>query len=67
VLLDHLHAIWTLPAGDSDYSTHWRLIKTRFVREAGFVARVARQRPQSRNAASGRAAFGSIASGTTPM
>ncbi len=30
VLPDHLHAIWTLPAGDSDYSTRWRLIKARF-------------------------------------
>lgn len=30
VLPDHLHAIWTLPQGDSDYSTRWRLIKSRF-------------------------------------
>jgi putative transposase len=30
VLPDHLHAIWTLPAGDSDFSTRWRLIKARF-------------------------------------
>ena len=30
VLPDHLHAIWTLPAGDHDYATRWRLIKTRF-------------------------------------
>jgi putative transposase len=27
VLPDHLHAIWRLPAGDSDFSTRWRLIK----------------------------------------
>jgi putative transposase len=32
VLPDHLHAIWTLPPGDADFSTHWRLIKTRFAR-----------------------------------
>ena len=32
VLPDHLHAIWTLPPGDDDFSTHWRLIKTCFVR-----------------------------------
>jgi putative transposase len=32
VLPDHLHAIWTLPPGDSDFSTRWRLIKTRFAR-----------------------------------
>lgn len=30
LLPDHLHTVWTLPAGDSDYSTRWRLIKKRF-------------------------------------
>jgi putative transposase len=30
VLPDHLHAIWTLPPGDADFSTRWRLIKSRF-------------------------------------
>lgn len=29
---DHLHAVWSLPDGDSDFSTHWRLIKNRFAR-----------------------------------
>jgi putative transposase len=33
VLPDHLHAIWSLPEGDRDYPTRWRLIKTRFSRE----------------------------------
>jgi putative transposase len=28
VLPDHLHSIWTLPQGDADYMTRWRLIKT---------------------------------------
>ena len=32
VLPDHLHALWTLPDGDSDYATRWRLIKSRFSR-----------------------------------
>lgn len=32
VLPDHLHCIWRLPEGDSDYSTRWRLIKSRFSR-----------------------------------
>ena len=32
VLPDHLHAVWTLPPGDDDISTRWRLIKTFFVR-----------------------------------
>ena len=35
VLPDHLHAIWTLPPGDCDFSTRWRLIKTRFTRSLG--------------------------------
>jgi len=30
VMPDHLHCIWSLPYGDSDYSTRWRLIKTWF-------------------------------------
>jgi|GEM_PF-947552 len=30
VLPDHLHAIWTLPDDDTDYSTRWRLLKSRF-------------------------------------
>jgi putative transposase len=32
VLPDHIHAIWTLPPDDSDFSTRWRLIKTRFAK-----------------------------------
>lgn len=32
VLPDHLHAIWTLPEGDSDYSQRWGLIKAGFSR-----------------------------------
>jgi putative transposase len=32
VLPDHLHTVWTLPPGDADFSTRWRLIKTRFAK-----------------------------------
>jgi putative transposase len=32
VLPDHLHAVWQLPPGDSNFSTRWRLIKSRFAR-----------------------------------
>lgn len=32
VLPDHLHTVWRLPAGDRDYATRWRLIKSRFSR-----------------------------------
>ena len=30
VLPDHIHAIWTLPEGDTDFPTRWRLIKIVF-------------------------------------
>lgn len=32
VLPDHIHCVWTLPEGDSDYATRRRLIKSRFSR-----------------------------------
>jgi putative transposase len=32
VLPDHLHAIWSLPDGDADFATRWRLIKAAFSR-----------------------------------
>ena len=32
ILPDHLHAIWKLPEGDSDYSLRWRLIKRYFTK-----------------------------------
>lgn len=34
LLPDHLHCIWTLPDGDSDFSKRWRLIKSQFSRES---------------------------------
>ena len=30
VLPEHLHAVWTLPSGDSDFSGRWRRIKAYF-------------------------------------
>jgi putative transposase len=30
VLPDHMHCLWTLPEGDSDFSRRWRDIKTAF-------------------------------------
>lgn len=30
VLPDHLHCVIELPAGDADFATHWRLIKSGF-------------------------------------
>lgn len=32
LLPDHLHAIWTLPQGDTNYSNRWRKIKADFTR-----------------------------------
>jgi len=32
VLPDHLHAVWTLPEGDADFATRWRLMKSTFSR-----------------------------------
>ncbi|MCP3465385.1 transposase [Bradyrhizobium sp. CCGUVB23] len=32
VLPDHLHSVWTMPEGDADFATRWRLIKTGFSR-----------------------------------
>ncbi|HET7315281.1 REP-associated tyrosine transposase [Salinisphaera sp.] len=40
VLPDHLHAIWTLPPADGDYSLRWRLIKSDVSRRIGSVKRL---------------------------
>jgi len=32
ILPDHLHCIWTLPDGDTDFSGRWHAIKSRFSR-----------------------------------
>lgn len=32
ILPDHLHTIWTLPDGDSNFAGRWRLIKSAFSR-----------------------------------
>ena len=32
ILPDHIHTIWTLPEGDSDFSTRWRLVKEAFTK-----------------------------------
>lgn len=35
LLPDHLHCLWTLPSGDADFATRWRLIKTRVTQCCG--------------------------------
>ena len=42
LLPDHLHAIWSLPPGDSNYSTRWAWIKKEFTKRWLATARVAR-------------------------
>lgn len=37
ILPDHLHAVWTLPPGDSDFSNRWRKIKARFSQATGLT------------------------------
>ena len=32
VLPEHMHALWTLPAGDADYSRRWQAIKMAFTK-----------------------------------
>jgi putative transposase len=32
VLPDHIHTIWSLPEGDTDYSTRWQKLKGAFTR-----------------------------------
>jgi len=39
VLPDHMHAMWTLPAADHDYSRRWGHIKAEFVRRSGLPHR----------------------------
>lgn len=36
LLPDHMHAVWTLPAGDASYSLRWQKIKEEFTRK--FIA-----------------------------
>jgi putative transposase len=43
VLPNHLHALWTLPKGDSNYPMRWMLIK------AGFSRRIAQGERRSRS------------------
>ena len=41
ILPDHLHAVWTLPEGDSDFPARWQRIKR------AFTVRVGETRPRS--------------------
>ena len=54
VLPDHLHCIWSLPKGDADFATRWRLIKTWFTKHYDPVLRTAPNRNPSMNSGKAR-------------
>ncbi len=60
ILPDHLHALWTLPENDADFSLRWNLIKAGFSRELaklnGFQIAVC----SKVNGAFGNVVFGNI-------
>lgn len=60
ILPDHLHALWTLPGGDSDYPTRWMLIKTGFSRQIRKDQRRSESRQAKGNGASGNGVTGNI-------
>jgi REP-associated tyrosine transposase len=47
VLPDHLHCIWTLPKGDADFATRWRLVKTWFTRHCDPALRIVPDRARA--------------------
>jgi len=61
VLPDHFHTVWTLPDGDADFATRWRLIKSAFSRRIPGGESISASR-----AAKGERASGSVATGSTP-
>ena len=48
VLPEHLHTIWTLPIGDSNYPLRWSLIKSGFSRALGKTENINSSRKQKR-------------------
>jgi putative transposase len=54
LLPDHLHCIWTLPKGDADFSTRWRLIKSYFSRQIGLVGWVEERKPTNTTTSASR-------------
>lgn len=48
MLPEHLHCIWTLPDGDTDFSTRWNLIKGYFSRQIPAGENVSKSRTDKR-------------------
>ncbi len=49
ILPDHMHMLWTLPDGDANYSTRWRLIKEAFTKAYTRLASPLPQNPSRRS------------------
>ncbi len=47
VLPDHLHCVWSLPPGDSDFSLRWRRIKSEFTAAWAATGQVSSRRSPS--------------------
>jgi putative transposase len=60
VLPDHIHAVWTLPPGDADFSLRWRLIKIASPRPFPRQSGSARSASHAANAPSGSVDSGNI-------
>jgi len=65
VLPNHLHTLWTLPNGDANFSTRWRLIKESFTRTYIKTHEIP-HRSESRRS-KGEQGSGSGGSGNTPF
>jgi putative transposase len=48
VLPDHLHSVWQLPDGDSNYPIRWSLIKAAFSRSSSKTEFISRSRKKKR-------------------
>ena len=48
ILPDHIHCIWTLPPGDSDFSMRWNLLKGHFSRAIEKGERISQSREKRR-------------------
>jgi len=46
IMPNHLHALWTLPEGDNDFSTRWGLIKSSFSRHITATERISTRKSE---------------------
>jgi putative transposase len=50
ILPDHIHAVWTLPPGDADFSRRWQKIKAQFTFATGLRGMQSRSMMEKREA-----------------